>query len=148
MTRLKQVLCVCVRYHVCMCVILCVCVCLSACAHPCMLLCVCVCVYFLCKPLLPHCRLKLFTLKLEPTFPGVVREQASEGLRRGPMGLEACLFCTPGPVLPSEDRINNPSSAFQECWSLGPSQTAGWRLYSPHVVADNFICAPRDLRLV
>lgn len=64
------------------------------------------------------------------------------------MGLEVCLSSTPGPVLSSEYKINKFSSAFQECWSLGPSQTAGWRRYSPHVFADNFICAPRDLRLV
>lgn len=63
------------------------------------------------------------------------------------MGLEACLSSTPGLVWPSEYKINKPPSAFKSAAPQGLLRPLAGG-YSPHVFTDNFICAPRDLRLV
>lgn len=57
------------------------------------------------------------------------------------------LSSTPGLVLPSEHKINKPPQLFKSAGPQGLLKLLAGG-YSPHVFADNFICAPRDLRLV
>lgn len=84
-----------------------------------------------------------FRVELTPKFPG-----GPEGT--GCRGLWDILVQHPGPspVL-SEHKINKPHLSFSRV--LVPRALlsfAGLGLYSTHVFSDNFICAPRDLRLV
>ena len=84
-----------------------------------------------------------FRVELAPEFPG-----GPEGT--GCRGLWDILVQHPGPspVL-SEHKINKPHLSFSRVLvPRGLLSFAGLGLYSTHVFSDNFICAPRDLRLV
>ena len=80
---------------------------------------------------------------LTPEFPGGL-----EGT--GCRGLWDILVQHPGPSPAlSEHKINKPHLSFSRVLvPRGLLSFAGLGLYSTHVFSDNFICAPRDLRLV